>query len=159
MFTFQGGNMRRLWFIVVVMLVGTAFAQQGYWGGVSLGSPALGVHFGAEDLLSDGVDVRGTLGFSYLYTSGVYLGADALFALDTTTTPTPSVEPYLGAGAFTTIGSGFGLGVTGLFGGEYRLDYAGLPEGGLFIEIGPDLYLAPTVFFGLTGRIGFNYHF
>lgn len=147
--------MRKL-ILIVLLSCGGAFAQTGYWGGVSLGSPATALHFGAENLLGDGIDLRGTLGFAYLYSSGVYLGADALFALDT---DVPSLEPYLGAGAFTTIGSGFGLGVQGLFGGEYRLTDVGLPEGGLFLELGPNLYLAPSAFLGITGRFGFNYHF
>ncbi len=147
--------------IAALLCFGGAFAQtnlSGAWAGISFGAPATALHFGGEDALADGVDLRGTLGFSYLYSSGVYIGADALFNLDMDTGGAP-IDTYLGAGAFASVGSGFGLGIQGLFGGEYRLVEAGLPEGGIFLELGPDLYLAPGVFLGLTGRLGFNFHF
>jgi hypothetical protein len=152
--------MSKFLFVVAALCCGSALAQtnlSGAWAGISFGVPATALHVGGEDALGEGVDLRGTLGFSYLYSSGVYLGADALFNLDLDTGA--PIDTYLGAGAFTSIGGGFGLGIQGLFGGEYRLVEAGLPEGGVFFEIGPDLYLAPRVFLGLTGRIGFNYHF
>jgi hypothetical protein len=153
--------MRIIFLLTAFLIGGAALAQtslQGYWAGISVGAPATSLHFGVEDILGDGVDLRGNLGFSYLYTSGVYLGADALFDLDMNTGTVP-LDTYLGAGAFASIGGGFGLGIQGLFGGEYRLVEAGLPEGGVFLELGPDLYLAPRPFFGFTGRFGFNYHF
>lgn len=152
--------MRKIFFLLVMVLGSAGFAQtnlQGYWAGVSFGVPATAFHFGAEDVLGNGGDLRGTVGFSYLYSSGIYLGGDALFALNMDSTA--PIDPYVGVGAFTSIGGGFGLGVQGLIGAEYRLVDAGFPEGGIFFEVGPDLYFAPRVFLGLTGRLGFNYHF
>lgn len=143
------------------LLLNLGLAQttsSGFWLGGSLGAPGINLHVGADDLLGENVDLRGNVGYSYLFSPGVYVGADALFDinLDTGTAP---VDTYLGAGAFASFGSNFGLGFTGLFGGEYRLAEAGLPEGGLFLELGPDLYLAPVTRIGFTGRFGFNYHF
>ncbi|MGL4608203.1 MAG: hypothetical protein ACRCYY_00750 [Trueperaceae bacterium] len=152
----------RLLVITLVLLsASSSFAQtslRGYWGGVSLGLPTTALHFGVEDLFDEEIDLRATLGLSYAYTSGFYLGADALFDLDLDTGTAP-LDTYLGAGLFTSFGGEFGIGLQGLIGGEYRFVEANFPQGGLFFEVGPDLYFAPSFLFGITARVGFNYHF
>jgi hypothetical protein len=151
--------MRKVIGLLVFLSFSSVFAQanlQGYWGGVSFGSPGISFHVGAEDALGAGVDLRGNLGYNYLFSRGVSIGADALFHFDT---DAGAIDVYGGAGGFLALGGGFGLALQGLVGGEYRLVDAGFPEGGLFFELGPDLYLAPSVFLGFTGRVGFNYHF
>jgi hypothetical protein len=152
--------MRNVSVLLLVLVLGVGFAQnaQGLWAGVSAGSPGANIHVGAEDVLGDGIDLRGNLGYSYLFVGGFYLGADALIHLDVDMSGAP-IDVYAGGGPFVTVGSGFGLGIEGLIGGEYSLIDAGLPAAGVFFELGPDLYLAPSLQFGFTGRIGFNYHF
>jgi hypothetical protein len=152
--------MRKTLLLLVIFLGGLGSAQttvQGLWAGGSVGAPGLTFHLGAEDALGVGVDLRGNLGFSYLYSSGFYLGGNALFDLGVDTTV--PFDLYAGVGPFITVGGGFGLGAEGFIGGEYRFVEAGFPEGGVFFEVGPDLYLAPRAFFGVTARLGFNYHF
>jgi hypothetical protein len=155
--------MRNVVVLLVVLMLGGAlgqsgFSASGYWFGVSAGSPGVNIHVGATDALGAGVDVRGNLGYSYLFASGFYLGADALIHLDIDLEGAP-IDVYAGSGPFVTVGGGFGLGIEALIGGEYRLSSVDLPQAGIFFELGPDLYLAPSLSFGFTGRLGFNYHF
>jgi hypothetical protein len=149
---------------VFVLGAGSAFAQSGYWAGLSAGYPGAVVHFGVENVFP-GLDVRANLGYQYLGVTGIGLGADVLYglAVDTGTLP---LDTYVGGGLQFGIGGGGSLGI-GAFGGvEYRLGDVGLPEGGVFLEIGPSLGYrfapgagASNVRFDFIGRIGFNYHF
>ncbi|HEX7040106.1 MAG TPA: hypothetical protein VF202_08350, partial [Trueperaceae bacterium] len=56
------------------------------------------------------------------------------------------------------IGAGVNVAVNAFAGGEFSLSQAGLPEGGIFLEAGPSLGFSPFVF-GVTAKLGFNYHF
>ena len=150
---------------VVLLGAGSAFAQTGYWAGLSAGLGAV-VHFGVENVFP-GLDVRANLGYQYLGLTGIGLGADVLYglAVDTGTLP---LDTYVGGGLQVGIGGDEGGSLSiGAFGGvEYRLGDVGLPEGGVFLEIGPSLgyRFAPAagvsnVGFDFIGRLGFNYHF
>jgi hypothetical protein len=142
---------------VMVLCLGSAFAQTGYWGGVSFGFPGVNVHFGIEDL-TPAFDLRANLGFSY-FGGGFTLGADALFALPIETTA--PIDVYAGGGPLIAAGgaAGFGFGINVLAGLEYRLTELNFPEGGVFVEIGPTLLFVPAFGGGFVGRAGFNYHF
>ncbi|MEX2535380.1 MAG: hypothetical protein WD273_07220 [Trueperaceae bacterium] len=135
-----------------------------YWAGVSFGYPfGVNFHFGGEDMLSQGIDLRGniTAGFG-----GVFgVGADVLVDLPVDTGATP-VDVYAGGGLSVAFGeidntpgmdTAFGIGL--MFGGEYRLVDAGLPEGGVFAEVGPSINLGAGSPFGVNAKLGFNYHF
>ena len=156
--------MRNVIVLICTLMLGGALGQNslsasGYWFGVSAGSPGANIHVGAQDILGDGIDLRGNLGYSYLFSSGFYLGANAIIHLDVDVSDAP-IDVYAGGGPFITVGAGsFGLGIEALVGAEYRLTSVDLPQAGIFFEIGPDLYLAPSLSFGFTGRLGFNYHF
>ena len=63
-----------------------------------------------------------------------------------------------GAGVGLGIGSSLDIALNIFAGGEFNLASAGLPEGGVFLEVGPSLSLSPFAF-GVIGRLGFNYHF
>jgi len=141
---------------VAVLGAGSAFAQSGLWAGVSSGWPGFAVHLGVEDVFAD-LDVRANVNSTYGFAFGV--GADVLYdlAVDTGTLP---LDTYVGGGLNLILVPGaIGVGV-GAFGGvEYRLGELGLPEGGVFLEIGPDLLVVPAFVFGINARLGFNYYF
>jgi len=149
---------------VAVLGAGSAFAQSGLWVGVSGGYPGAVLHFGVENVFS-GLDVRANVGYRYIGETGFGLGADVLYGLDIDTGVLP-LDTYVGGGLQFGIGGGGSLGI-GAFGGiEYRLGELGLPEGGVFLEIGPSIgyRLNPDVDedafgFDFIGRFGFNYHF
>ncbi|MBW6456786.1 MAG: hypothetical protein K0A98_12960 [Trueperaceae bacterium] len=139
---------------VAVLGTGSAFAQS--WAGISTGWPGFAVHFGVENVIGD-LDVRANVTSTYGFAFGI--GADVLYdlAVDTGTLP---LETYVGGGLnliFVPGAVGVGLGAFG--GVEYRLGELGLPEGGVFLEIGPDLLVVPAFGFGINARLGFNYHF
>ena len=151
-------------FAVAALGTGAAFAQSGYWAGVSAGWPGAVVHFGVENVFS-GIDVRANVGYQYVGVAGFGLGADVLYGLNVDTGTLP-LDTYVGGGLQFGIGSGGSLGL-GAFGGiEYRLGEVGLPEGGVFLEVGPSLGYrfapvapATSLYFDFIGRLGFNYHF
>jgi hypothetical protein len=164
----------RKWLVITLSMLaltwGSSFAQNQvvvvveepsptvdrYWAGVSGGFPGFNLHFGVHDLISPGIDGRATLSFTYVGAFG--LGADVLIAL-----PVEVEGPfniYGGGGLFGAFGGGgtaFGLNL--FVGGEYRLVDANFPQGGLFLELGPALLVAPGFGAGFNGRLGFNYHF
>ena len=155
--------MRNVVVLLCFLMLGGAlgqsgFSASGYWFGVSAGSPGANIHVGATDALGAGIDIRGNLGYSYLFSSGFYIGGNAIIHLDVDVSDAP-IDVYAGGGPFVTVGGGFGLGIEALVGAEYRLTSVDLPQAGIFFELGPDLYLAPSLSFGFTGRLGFNYHF
>lgn len=151
-------------FAVAALGTGVSFAQSGYWAGVSAGWPGAVLHFGVENAFA-GLDVRANVGYQYVGVAGFGLGADVLYGLNVDTGTLP-LETYVGGGLQFGIGGGGSLGI-GAFGGiEYRLGEVGLPEGGVFLEVGPtvgyNLNPAPgasSFGFGFAGRLGFNYHF
>jgi hypothetical protein len=141
---------------VAVLGAGSAFAQSGLWAGVSSGWPGFAVHLGIEDVIAD-LDVRANVNSTYGFAFGV--GADVLYDLDVDLGTLP-LETYVGGGLnLIFIPGAMGVSV-GAFGGiEYRLGELGLPEGGIFLEVGPDLLVVPAFVFGINARLGFNYYF
>jgi hypothetical protein len=138
---------------VFVLGAGSAFAQSGFWAGASVGWPNAGIHFGVENVVQD-LDLRVNVGTTYALAFSV--GVDALYNLNLDTGMLP-LETYVGGGAALGVGLVTGINI-GLFGGvEYRLTEVGLPEGGVFFEVGPSVSI-PFVF-GVLARLGFNYHF
>lgn len=129
-----------------------------YWAGVSTGWPfGVNVHFGLEDMIGDGIDLRANaaLGIGSQFGLGVDVLADLPVDLDN-----PALGIYAGGGPNFGVAAGtatVGLGL--LVGGEYRLADAGLPEGGVFIEVGPSLTFVPAFIANANARFGFNYHF
>lgn len=142
---------------VAVLSTGAAFAQSGYWAGISAGYPGAAVHFGIEDIAPN-FSVRLNAGYSYIGTRGFALGVDALYDLPVDMGDTP-LSIYAGGGVGLGIGAGMALGVNLFVGGEFSLAQAGLPEGGVFLEVGPAIGVIPAFGFGVAGRLGFNYHF
>lgn len=152
--------MRKVLVVVFALVLGSGFAQevQGLWAGISAGFPGFNLHVGAENVLDLGgqpLDIRGSAGFNYFGAAAV-ISADGLLGFDVDTDL--PIDAYAGAGLTARIGSGFNLGIEGVVGVEYRLGDVGLPEGGVFFEILPILYITP-VDFGFNARLGFNYHF
>jgi len=141
---------------VTVLGAGSAFAQSGFWAGASAGWPGAALHFGVENVVA-GLDVRANVGASYTF-ADFSVGADVLYGLDLDVGMLP-LETYVGGGVALNIGTGIGFGA-GVFAGiEYRLGEVGLPEGGIFFEVGPSFAVTPAFAFGVLARLGFNYHF
>ncbi len=142
---------------VAALGTGAAFAQGGYWAGVSAGYPGAALHFGIDDI-APALAVRLNAGYNYIGTGGFALGVDALYDLPVDMGDTP-IAVYAGGGVGIGIGAGVALGVNVFVGGEFSLAQAGLPEGGVFLEVGPAIGIIPNFGFGVSGRLGFNYHF
>jgi hypothetical protein len=138
---------------VFVLGAGSAFAQSGFWAGASVGWPRAGIHFGVENVVQN-LDLRVSVGTAYVLAFSV--GVDALYNLNLDTGVLP-LETYVGGGIGLGVGAVTGVNI-GLFGGvEYRLAEVGLPEGGIFFEVGPSVTIPFVV--GVLARLGFNYHF
>ncbi|MBS3934517.1 MAG: hypothetical protein KGZ35_09180 [Truepera sp.] len=153
--------MRKLLALITVILLSLSVAKAqdlaGSWVGVSGGFPGFNLHFGLNDAISQGIDLR--LNGSFTYTGAFGLGADVLVAI-----PAELDQPiavYGGGGPYATFGgaAGFGFGLALFVGGEYRLGDIGFAPGGIFAELGPSLGFAPSFGVGFVGRLGFNYHF
>lgn len=149
-------------FAVATLGAGTAFAQSGYWAGLSTGFPfGVSLHFGMEDLLSPGIDVRfnvkgSTFGGAVqtatstvlpaqtsptaTYSGFVFsVGADVLYNLDLATDP--NLNAYVGGGLDLGFASGSTTpGDTGIGGFVYDVhalggaEYLITPEWGVFGE-------------------------
>ena len=140
---------------VAVLGAGSAFAQSGLWAGISSGWPGAALHFGVENAVA-GLDVRANVTSTYGFALG--LGADVLYGLDVDLGALP-LDTYVGGGLGVVFLSSLHL-YLGAFGGiEYRLGELGLPQAGVFLEVGPDLRVLPTIGFGVNGRLGFNWRF
>lgn len=140
---------------VAVFGAGAAFAQSGYWAGVSAGYPGAALHFGISNVSPD-LSVRVNAGYNYIG-SGFSIGADALYGLPITTGTAP-IDLYAGGGVGLGVGAGVDVALNVFAGGEFRLADAGFQQGGVFLEVGPSFSLSPFAF-GVIGRLGFNYHF
>ena len=140
---------------VAVLGTGSAFAQSGVWAGLSAGWPGAGLHFGVENVVA-GLDVRANVNATYGLAFG--LGADVLYGLDLDT-GVVALDTYVGGGLNAILGGAFGLGINAFGGIEYRLGEIGLPQGGVFLEVGPSVLVVPAFAFGVGARLGFNYHF
>ncbi len=150
--------------LIAIAALGTGgvFAQSGFWAGVSGGYPGAQVHFGVENVFPN-LDVRGNLGFSYFglvgVGTGLGIGADVLYNLDVDTGMVP-IDVYVGGGPNIAIGAvALGFSIDAFVGGEYRLGELNLPEGGVFLELGPAIRIMPAFTAGFVGRAGFNWHF
>ncbi len=148
--------------MIAALGAGGAFAQTGYWAGVSGGYPTAQVHFGVENVLA-GLDVRGNLSFGYF--GFLEVGASVLYDLGLDTGDVP-INVYVGGGPSVGLAfaGAFVATVELLAGAEYRLSDVGLPQGGVFLELGPAYrYVGVAGFgfggFGANGRLGFNWHF
>jgi|SRR5690606_24450848 hypothetical protein len=141
--------------VAAAALLGSSFAQGGYWAGFSVGYPGAALHFGIDGI-SPGLAARVNAGYNYIGTSFA-LGADLLYDLPVDTGTAP-IDIYVGGGVGLGIGAGVNVAVNAFAGGEFSLSQAGLPEGGIFLEAGPSLGFSPFVF-GVTAKLGFNYHF
>jgi hypothetical protein len=142
---------------VAALGTGAAFAQGGYWAGVSAGFPGAALHFGIDDV-APALAVRLNAGYNYIGTGGFALGVDALYDLPVDLGDAP-IAVYAGGGLGIGIGAGVALGINLFVGGEFSLAQAGLPEGGVFLEVGPAIGIIPNFGFGVAGRLGFNSHF
>lgn len=162
-------------FAVSLLALGGALAQvvvesdldiddSDYWGGVSFGVPfGVNFHLGLEDLLSEGVDLRANASAGF---GGIFgIGADVLFDLPVDTGASP-IDIYAGGGLAISFGqidatpgmdTAFALGL--LVGAEYSLIDAGMPEGGIFAEVGPAIGFGAGTAIGVNAKLGFNYHF
>lgn len=155
--------MRRLLIVLLAVTTfstGTAVAQSGYWAGFSVGYPGAALHFGLEDV-APSLAVRVNAGYSYIG-NRFALGFDALYDVSVDTGAAP-IDVYLGGGLGIGVGRGSPIiSVNLLAGGEFRLIDAGLPQGGIYLEVGPSLsFNVPQnrTPFGVVARLGFNYHF
>lgn len=152
---------RILSILILALLAGGAAQAQDNWFGLRSGYP-LGVtlHYGIDDGLSAGTDLR--------INGRIYVrGADAVVGVGVDALRTVSVEDpfvvYVGGGPAIEIGSDVFLDVHGLAGAEFRLTDVDLPELGVFVEgaLGATIALS-----GGTSRVpdfgaavGFNWHF
>lgn len=137
-----------------------------YYAGASIGYPGVNFHFGIDNF-TDNLDARATLSLNYAG-SFFELGAAALYVLPIDlgdALESSSFNPldiYLGGGPVLGFGGDFTFGLNLLGGGEYRLGNVGLPEGGVFLELGPQFDVVRAEgesAFGYAVRLGFNYHF
>jgi hypothetical protein len=163
--------MRRLiasLFAIAALGFGAAFAQDAfgptvalspdYYAGASVGAGLPGgasfnLHFGMSNLFAQGVGARFSAGIA----GGFALGADVIANLPVNTGDAP-LGIYAGGGLGLAFRSETRIGVGIFAGGEYRLVNAGMPEGGIFFEMGPAFSLSGHgATFNLKG--GFNYHF
>ena len=153
-------------FTVLVMTGGAALAQDvvvvddnEYWAGFSAGYPGAAVHFGIDGLADD-LGVRFNLG--YAYAGAFAFGVDALYDLNVDTDGAP-LDVYVGGGLGASIDtdddldSDGGFTVKALVGGEFYFADAGIPQLGVFAEVGPAIRFGGG--FGIDGRLGVNYHF
>lgn len=126
--------------------IGTALGLNG-------GSAAFFLHFGINDLITDGVGTRFSVGY---HGRAFGLGADVIANLPVNTQNAP-LGIYAGAGlgvAFVPQNTNVNIGV--LVGAEYR--FPNFREGGVFLELGPAFSITGHgTSFNLKG--GFNYHF
>ena len=64
-------------FAVAALGTGAAFAQSGFWAGVSGGYPGAEAHFGVENVFA-GLDLRANVGYSYSV-GALTVGAGVLY--------------------------------------------------------------------------------
>ena len=126
------------------------------WAGVSLGYPS-SIYYGLNDVFGD-ADLRFRLSSRYY---DFAIGADLLY--DITRIEDIPVNIYAGGGPNIGFGffGAFGIGLSGVIGGEYRIT----EEFGAFLELGAGYtfyfgsgYVVPGLDF-LRSSIGVNYHF
>lgn len=124
--------------MVLVLLAGTGHAQSGTYAAVSVGFPLLvNVHYGLQDLLAPGADLRFNLGGLFLAVGGDAVfygiaGADVLYRVNHEDAGA-TLSPYAGGG----IGVGFAGG-----GGDVGFAFNGAGVVGLEHRAGDTSFFA-----------------
>lgn len=139
----------------VALLGSSAFAQSGYWAGVSASLAGPSVHFGVKDAIP-GFDLRANLGTNYGF-SNFSVGATLLLFPDFAVSDVDAA-PYLGAGFTAGLGSSFDLTLDLLGGLSFALADLGFTNVGFFAEAGGALRW-PLGGSGLVVRGGVNFGF
>ena len=153
---------------LTVLGLGSGLAQDAFdddvnlegdtWVGISTGFPfGVNLHFGFEDMIGEGIDLRANaaLGLGSQFGLGADVLADLPIDMDN-----PALGIYAGGGPNFSFVAGNAVVSLGLLvGGEFRLGDAGLPEGGIFAEVGPTLTFVPAFVPNANAKFGFNYHF
>ena len=123
---------RRLIVLLTVLFLANAASAQN-WFGVRSGYPlGVTVHYGIDNGLSRGFDLR-ISGRVFARGSKVTVGVGVDALRDVTIEPPFSV--YIGGGPAVEFGSGlFLLDVHGLVGAEFRFIDLGMPQLGIFVE-------------------------
>ena len=152
--------MKRWLILIAVVLMGISQAEDN-WFGVRSGYP-LGVtlHYGIENALSNGFDLRISANLRARGSSVDFgIGVDGL---NTVQVERP-FEVYLGGGPAIDFGGGGALiDVHGLVGGEFRLYDVGINPLGIFAELslGAAIGLGrSSVIPSFGGGVGVNWHF
>jgi len=140
--------------LAAVVFSGVAFAQSGYYIAASAGYPGAAIHFGIEDVGVTNLDARINLGYSYVGTSALSFGLDALYQLDVDMSEVP-VDVYVGGGVGATFGGSFLI--KALVGGSYGLAEVGVENMSVFVEVGPTFSVGGS--FGADARLGVAYAF
>lgn len=146
---------------LTLFLISTSAQAQGNWFGVRSGYPlGVTIHYGIENALSNGFDLRVGVNVSSRGNSVDFgLGVDGL---NTVYVERP-FEVYVGGGLAVDFGGGGALlDAHGLAGGEFRFTDVGLSPLGLFAE----LSLGAAIGIGRSslipsfgGGLGINWHF
>jgi len=147
--------------VVALLLLFTTAQAQGNWFGVRTGYPLGGtLHYGIENALSNGFDLRVGLNLSARGNSLDFgLGVDAL---NTVYIERP-FEVYVGGGLAVDFGGGGTLlDAHGLAGGEFRFTDVGLSPLGLFAELSLGAAIGigrSSIIPSFGGGLGINWHF
>jgi hypothetical protein len=153
--------MKRYLFLVLAVVMFTVVQAQENWFGVRTGYPlGLTVHYGIENGLDNGFDVR-ISGNLHAYGNNVEVGI-GLDGMNDIIQDGP-LSIYIGAGPSLDFGGGGALlDLHGLVGGEFRLSAGGLGDLGIFAEgtLGAGIGLGRDSRIPSGGAaVGFNWHF
>jgi hypothetical protein len=153
--------MKRYLFLVLAVVMFTVVQAQENWFGVRTGYPlGLTVHYGIENGLDNGFDVR-ISGNLRAYGNNVEVGI-GLDGMNDIIQDGP-LSIYIGAGPSLDFGGGGALlDLHGLVGGEFRLSAGGLGDLGIFAEgtLGAGIGLGRDSRIPSGGAaVGFNWHF
>lgn len=153
--------MKRFFALMITTLLFTSVQAQQNWFGLRTGYPlGLTVHYGIENGLDNGFDLR-ISGNLRAYGNNVEVGIGIDGMSDIVQDGPLSV--YIGGGPALDFGGGGALlDLHGLIGGEFRFSAAGLSDLGIFIEG----TLGASIGLGRDSRVpsgraavGFNWHF
>lgn len=153
--------MKHSFVLIVALLLFTSARAQQNWFGLRTGYPlGLTVHYGIENGLDNGFDLR-ISGNLRAYGNNVEVGIGIDGMNDIIRDGPLSV--YIGAGPALDFGGGGALlDLHGLVGGEFRLTGAGLGSFGIFVEgtLGASIGLGRDSRIPSGGAaVGFNWHF
>jgi hypothetical protein len=142
-------------FVAIAMLGSSAFAQSGYWAGLSASLAGPSVHFGVKEVIP-GFDLRANIGSSYGF-GNFSVGATMLLFPDFEVSEVDAA-PYLGAGFTAGLGSTFDLTLDVLAGLSFAIADLGFSDVSFFAEAGGALRW-PLGASGLLIRGGVNFGF